>query len=79
MLFSARSRRALGRSDTEGISAVSLKDWVGNYRAARRRIKRTRAYEDMRFSDDDGSEERSAGGFNLISYDDDHYDKAGLT
>jgi hypothetical protein len=32
----------------------------------------------MRFSDDDGGEERSAGGFNLISYDDDHYDKASL-
>jgi hypothetical protein len=32
----------------------------------------------MRFSDDGGSEERSAGGFNLISYDDDHYDKASL-
>ena len=76
MLSSARSRRALERSDTEGISAVSLNDWVGNYRAVRGRIKRTRAYEDMRFSDGDGSDERSAAVFNLISYEDDHYDKA---
>ena len=30
----------------------------------------------MRFSDGDGSDERSAAIFNLISYEDDHYDKA---
>jgi hypothetical protein len=76
MLSSARSRRALERSDTEGISVVSLKDWVRNYRAVRGRTKRTRAHEDMRFSDGDGSDQRSAVVFNLISYEDDHYDKA---
>ena len=76
MLSAARSRRALERSDTEGISAVSLKDWIGNYRAVPGRIKRTRAHEDMHFGDGDGSDERSAVVFNLISYEDDHYDKA---
>jgi hypothetical protein len=55
---------------------VSLKDWVRNYRAVRGRTKRTRAHEDMRFSDGDASDERSAVVFNLISYEDDHYDKA---
>ena len=29
----------------------------------------------MHFSDGDGIQERSAAGFNLISYDDDHYVK----